>query len=311
MRYVPNLISKSSKVLPDYFKGHIYKPTKKNLIREIFFWIIGVLSFLGALIYIIHPLISLIFGLIGIILIPPGQEFIEKKLRFRLTPKIKTIFSTVLFIGSLPLSSHYSDVDKKLAFEQKLADEKAAKEKAISEKKEQQRKDSLSYYINLSNQFVEKHKLDKANQLLQNAMAFVSLPSDSERIEIKKKDIAYIKTFDLVKSGKYRIALSEINNLLNSDPENSKLIYNRAICYIKTGKIREAVEDLNPLIQSGNSEAEKLHNKINPLKKRVSYYITRCWDGSTSNATGRGACSHHGGVKNWNEPIYEEYRKYE
>jgi len=25
----------------------------------------------------------------------------------------------------------------------------------------------------------------------------------------------------------------------------------------------------------------------------------KCWDGSSSSATGRGACSHHGGVMHW------------
>ncbi len=25
----------------------------------------------------------------------------------------------------------------------------------------------------------------------------------------------------------------------------------------------------------------------------------KCWDGTRSYATGRGACSHHGGVRNW------------
>lgn len=311
MRYVPNLIPDNSKVLPDYFKGSIYKTTKKNPTRDLILWIIGALFLLAALAFFRHPLLTLFFGFISFILIPPGQQFLERKLKFRLTPKIKTVAASALFIGSLPLTNHYADIDKKVAYEQKLANEKAAKEKAIADKKELQRKDSLAFYINQSNQSAKAHKLDDANKQLQFAMAFASLPTDKERIEREKISIAAIKSFDLVKAGKYQAALPEINNLLSSDPSNSQLIYNRAICYSKTGKTQEAVSDLKTLIQSGNSEAEQLHEKINPIRKRVSYYVTRCWDGSTSNAKGSGACSHHGGVKNWNEPVYEEYRKYE
>ena len=311
MRYVPNLIPDNSKVLPDYFKGSIYNATKKNPLRDTILWVIGIFFFIGALVFIKHPVMTLIFGLIGFILIPPGQQYLERKLKFRLTSKIKTIAASALFIGSVPLTSHYDAIDKKIAYEQKLADEKAAKEKEIADQKEQQRKDSLTFYINQSNLLAKDHKIDAANQQLQYALAFAILPTDKENVEKQKIGIAAIKTSDLVKAGKYQAALPEINNLLNADPSNSELIYNRAICYSKTGKIQEAVGDLKSLIQSGNTEAEKLHDKINPIRKRVSYYVTRCWDGSTSNAKGSGACSHHGGVKNWNEPIYEEYRKYE
>ncbi len=311
MRYVPNLIPDSSKVLPDYFKGDIYTATKKNPLVDTLLWIIGVFFLIGALVSIGHPAMTLIFGLIGFILIPPGHRFIERKLQFRLTPKIKAITTAALFIGAMPLTSHYADIDKQIAYQQKLSDEKAAKEKAIADQKEQARKDSLAFYIQQSEQLAKNHKLDEANKQLQHAVAFASLPTDNEQIEMEKIGIASIKTFDLVKTGKYQAALPEINNLLYSDPSNSELLYNRAVCYSKTGKIQEAVSDLKPLIQAGNSEAEKLNDKINPLRKRVAYHVTRCCDGTTSSAAGRGACSHHGGVCNWNDPVYEEYRKYE
>ncbi|MFT4154285.1 tetratricopeptide repeat protein [Parafilimonas sp.] len=310
MRYVPNLIPDNSKVLPDYFKGDVYEVTKKNAARDVIMWLLGAVFFLSALAFIKHPLMLLLFGLIGFILVPPGHKFLEKKLHFRLTPKIKTIAVGGLFLGSIPVFSHYAEIDKQETYQQKLLDEKAAKEKAIAEQKEQQRKDSLAFYIQQSYQFEKAHKIDEANKQLQHALSFASTQADKDQIEKGKIDIAAVKTFNLVKAGKYKAALPEINSLLNSDPSNSELLYNRAICYSKTGKIQEAVDDLKPLIQAGNSEAEKLHDKINPIRKRVAYYVTRCCDGSTSSATGRGACSHHGGVCNWNDPVYEEYRKY-
>src|SRR5690606_41486298 len=92
---------------------------------------------------------------------------------------------------------------------------------------------------------------------------------------------------------------------------NDELLYSRALCYSKSGQTADAVRDCRKAMKLGNKEANKLHEKINPIKKRIAYYVTRCCDGTTSNAKGRGACSHHGGVCNWNEPVYEEYRKYE
>lgn len=311
MRYVPNLIPQNSKILPHYFKGNIYAATKKNPILSIVLWSIGVFFFIGALAFIKHPIMSVIFGLTGFFLAPIGHQLLERKLKFNLTPKIKAFVVSVLFGSSLPLVSYYNTVDQKIAHEQRLADEKEAKEKAIASQREQKRKDSLAFYINKVQHLAKKNKLDEANKLLQYAMVFASLPTDKEQIEKEKIGIATIKTLNLVKAGKYKAALPKISHLLSSVPSNSELIYNRAICYSKTGKIQEAVNDLKNLIQSGNSQAEKLHEKINPIRKRVAYYVTRCWDGSTSNSTGRGACSHHGGVKNWNEPVYEKYRKYE
>lgn len=311
MRYVPNLIPDSSRVLPDYFEGNIYKVAEKNPIRDTIFWIIGILFFIAALVSFRHPIMILFFGLIGLILAPHGKQFLEQKLRFRLTPKIRMIATLALFIGAVPLKSHYADVDKKIAYEQKLTDEKAAQEKAIADKKEQQRKDSLTFYITKGNYLAKEHKFDEANKQFQHAMVFASLPTDKEQIEKEKIEAASIKAFDLVKVGKYQAALPEINSLLNATPSNSALIYNRALCYSKIGKIQEAVNDLKPLIQSGNAEAERLNNRINPIRKRIIGYETLCCDGTTSNARGSGACSHHGGVCNWNHPIYEESRKYE
>lgn len=311
MRYVPNLIPEKSKVLPAYFKGDIYKSAKKNPIRDIAFWILGVIFFITALTFIKHPIMFLLFGFLGFILIPPGHRFIEKKFRFRLTPKIKTIATSLLFVGSLPLTNHYSAIDKQEEFQQKLIDEKNAKEKAIADQKELQRKDSLTFYIKQSNELGKSHKIDEANKKLQYAKSFASLPTEKEQIEKEKLGLVAIKTFDLVKAGKYQIALPELNNLINSDPTNSDLLLNRAICYSKTGKIQEAVGELKPLIQNGNIEAEKLHDKINPIRKRITGYHRQCCDGTTSYSEGRGTCSGHGGVCNWNVPEYTEYRKYE
>ena len=53
--------------------------------------------------------------------------------------------------------------------------------------------------------------------------------------------------------------------------------------------------------------AEKSHTEtVTTYQKKVTGYCTLCNDGtySPSCATGRGACSYHGGVQEWNAPEY-------
>lgn len=311
MKYVPDLIPDSRKVLPDYFKGSIYTMTKKNPFITLASWVFGVFFFIGALSSVSHLPLMLVFACIGLIIIPPGQPLIERKLKFKLTSKIKLIAASALFVLSVPLTGYYKIVDEQIALQQKIADEQAAKEKYIADEKEEQRKDSLAFYMNLSKYLASNHKIKDAHEQLQLAAAFAALPIEKEQINKAKSNLDAITALELVKAKKYQAALDAIDNLLNSDPSNTELRYHRAICYSKTGSINEAVSDLKMLISSGHSDAEKLHDKINPVRKRISYYVTLCWDGTTSSSNGRGACSHHGGVKNWREPIYEEYRQYE
>jgi tetratricopeptide (TPR) repeat protein len=311
MRYVPNLIPDKSKVLRDYFKGDIYEPRQSNQLLTVLGWIFGVFFLIGALVSISHPLLTLVFGLLGLILLPPGHRWIERKLRFRLTTKVKSILVAVIFISATPLTSHYNSIDKNEALLLKQKVEQEAKQKEQADKKELERIDSLNYHIQLANNLKKEHKIEEATSHLGFALAFASTQAEKDQISKEKIAISAIKTFDLVKAGKYQNALPGLNSLIAQDGNNSDLLYNRAICYSKTGKIQEAVTDCKAAMQLGNTDAEKLHEKINPIKKRVSYYVTRCCDGSTSSSKGRGACSRHGGVCNWNEPVYEEYRKYE
>ena len=58
---------------------------------------------------------------------------------------------------------------------------------------------------------------------------------------------------------------------------------------------------------------EKSHTEtITTYKKEIANYCTLCNDGtySPSCATGRGACSHHDGVAEWNAPRYRNVPEY-
>jgi tetratricopeptide (TPR) repeat protein len=113
-----------------------------------------------------------------------------------------------------------------------------------------------------------------------------------------------------VRAGNYGSANSELTRIIKTYGKDADALYLRAVCRNKLGKTEEAVADLKLAIDKGHGEANTLHEKINPLRKRIVGTITRCCDGTSSSATGRGACSHHRGVCDWNEPIYETSRKY-
>jgi tetratricopeptide (TPR) repeat protein len=326
MKYVPNLIPEKSKVLKGYFKGNIHQRNHQNQFLIVLGWIFGISLFISALVSIIHPPLFLIYTLLGFILLPPGHMWIEKKFRFKLTIKIKSVLVAILIIIVIPLKIHYIPIDREVAYQYKLKIEKEKKEKREvdslfklkiekekeeAERIERQRKDSLNFYIQESINLKNEHKTDKASKKLDYAIVFATTEEDKGQIANEQLEIKTIKTFDFVKSGKYKPALIELDSLILKDRSNSQLFYNRAICLSKLGKIQEAVNDCKAAMQMGNKEADQLYNKINPIRKRVAYYVTRCCDGTTSSATGRGACSHHGGVCNWNEPVYEEYRNYE
>lgn len=313
MKYVPNLIPNHSKILPEYFTGSIYSFKQSNKLLKFLSYFGAVFFFLLALVFIKYPLVALLFALLGFILLPQGHSWLEQKLHFQLTPKIKAALGATLFIGSFPLTQHYAESDKQEAFQLQLQQEAQQREKRLTEQREQLRKDSLNYYLQASATLEKSHKPEKALQQLDRAMAFTTTDIEKQEVVKERIDILAAKTIKLVKAGKYQAALPQLNDLLAEDRSNADLLYNRAICYSKIRKMQQAVTDLKTASGLGNEEAQRLHEKINPLKKRVSYYLTRCCDGSASpsNSKGRGACSHHGGVCNWNEPVYEEYRQYQ
>lgn len=188
-----------------------------------------------------------------------------------------------------PIQTAYQDSLNQVL---KLAEEKHAAE----------RLDSLINYNHLSDSLTLKHQWKNAAIYLDSALLFSTISGEDSLIE--KRAELYIKGHE------YELAIEDYSALIGQSVNYSVNLYQRALCYQKLRETQLAVNDLKEAIKFGHEGAEKLHEKINPERKRVAYYVTRCWDGSTSNSNGRGACSHHGGVKNWNEPVYETYRKY-
>jgi hypothetical protein len=183
--------------------------------------------------------------------------------------------------------------------------EQLKKEKEIARieaEKEKLRQDSLSYYTSTAEEQFKLKKYDIEKLYLDSALVY-ALDSDKSDLIYKKAEASFLLKM-------YDESISFYTDLIAVKYNLKDTYYQRALCYLKERKTQESVDDLVQAMLLENKDAESLHEKINPLKKRVSYYITRCCDGTTSNATGRGACSHHDGVCDWNEPVYEEYRKY-
>lgn len=201
-------------------------------------------------------------------------------------------FAVITLMSSCISADTKSPEELKLEREMELAMQMA----------EQARIDSLNQYVDTANSLIEDKKLILAVQYLDSAL-LVARYSEENEVRAQKTEAQF-------QLKKYDDAIEELNVLINSKYNLKDSYYQRALCFQKQRKTQETVNDLKEAIKLGNVEADELHEKINPIRKRVAYYETRCCDGTTSNAKGRGACSHHGGVCNWNDPVYEEYRKY-
>jgi tetratricopeptide (TPR) repeat protein len=312
MKYIPGLIPPDKKVLPGYFTETPASPSFKNSSTYVLLFIGAVIVFVAGLSFLKHPLLTLLFTLIGLVLLPGGRSWIEKQFRFRLTVTITASFITIVSICMAPLFLYYQGVDKiEVAVLQAQLEKQKAVDLAVA-KEHQRQDDSVQLFL------TEARLLEKTGKLEQ-AMGKVELAASFAQTDSAKSTLSNVRSYlekkwiiALVKQGKYEAALPQLATLMEADSSGDKdLHYYRAVCYSKNGQIQEAVNDLKPLLTNGNKAADRLYDQINPITRRVIGHVTRCNDGSTSQATGRGACSHHGGVANWNDPVYEESRKYE
>lgn len=271
MKYIPNLVPDHAKVLPDYFKDGPDTTNQVSFLKKFICTAGAVLFFLFALASYKEPLVCILMLLMAAGLFVPVHRWIERQLRFTFTSLIKTC---VYFILLIPFFIARGQEGEKMQQQQLIAQEQAE-----ADKQEQQRLLAVQDSI-------FKDSLDR-------------------EMATRKQ---HISTY--MKEKRYQEAKEEIDFLLGSDEDNTTLLYQRALCNDELGFTKEAVQDLVQAMKLGSAEANTLHEKINPERKRIAGYVTRCCDGSTSDAKGRGACSHHDGVCNWNEPVYEQYREF-
>jgi tetratricopeptide (TPR) repeat protein len=216
-----------------------------------------------------------------------------------------------LIVLNLPFAIGFSNVKIYLAERHRALELQQQKDREEAELKEHIRKDSLSISIQRVKDFEENGMIDEALLELNRVDKLTTTYDEISIAQEQRINISLVKVNTLMNGRHYSQAIDLLNNLNALDTSNTETLYQRAICYSKTNHIEEAVRDARLAMIKGNESAGELYEKLNPIRKRVSYYTTLCRDGSYSDATGRGACSHHGGVASWNHPVYEEYRKFE
>ena len=271
---------------------------EKNNIRLILTYILAIFLFIAALGAFMSSFFSGIFMLIAaFIVLPKGHKWVEEQIK-KSIPRGTTVGIVIALMFVAMLSSpHKSNLTSQEAGEGTALAAKIQEEQKLAE----QEKDSLRKYTALA---------DSAFKVKNVASA--AIYNDQALRYAKKDDIKNI----IANAAKYKHllkqwedAIKEYTTLIGLTHKDS-IYYQRALCYIQQKQIKEAAQDLQIAIKLGYKEAETLHNKINPIKRKLIGTETRCCDGSTSYSTGKGACSHHGGVCNWNAPVYREFREY-
>lgn len=125
----------------------------------------------------------------------------------------------------------------------------------------------------------------------------------------KNKEALNLKGNTLFKSKKYSHSAEFYKENIEIF-DKGEAYFMIANSYQKLGNKEEAILYAYRSSDQNNLKGDSLYNKLNPLETYISRYTTRCCDGTTSSSSGRGACSHHGGVCKWNDPIYSKRRKY-
>ena len=213
---------------------------------------------------------------------------------------MSALIGCCLVVAGIIINQCYEKINKEALLQKQAVDLRLQKENEAIEYVQRGKQQSAEVHIAKAENYIEQKKFKMALALLDSA---TQQYPESQKASYDRGIIYY-------STGKYSEALAELNKVSGSGFSNDNLHFTKAKCYIKQGKNREAISDLKACIALGNKEAEKLYGKANPIIRKVFGYQTRCCDGSISYARGRGACSWHGGVCNWNDPIYEEHRKY-
>ena len=104
---------------------------------------------------------------------------------------------------------------------------------------------------------------------------------------------------------KNKSAILEFRKAIDAEPKNDAYLFNLGIVYLNIKNKVKAKAYFKKSMTLGNKDA---CNEYRELTTRTRYYKrSRCCDGSTSSALGRGACSHHGGVCRIENIPYKEY----
>jgi len=108
--------------------------------------------------------------------------------------------------------------------------------------------------------------------------------------------------------------INNFNSLESSYKTNTIEVKDKPTCDGTTVTYSCELDDINYLTYIYHPAVPEISHPetVTTYRKEVTSYCTLCSDGtySPSCATGRGACSHHGWVAQWNAPIYRNIPEY-
>ena len=304
MPYLPDLIPKDHKVISEYFhKQPAGRMKPKAPVSSIF---LGLGFLLTALYFIRYIGFATLFGLLALSCTNGGKHWLEKAGRFNLTGIARTAIYSLVILVSIPVYLAYAHQDEADAAERLAAHVRAARFTADSLVKDSSRKLALYRVLATADQAQPDHGL----KLLGQADSLVKTAVEKDSLRAVDMHLRLQLVRQALERRDYQGSLAVVQQLLVNDRTKPELWFYRARCYIGLDSMQLAVNDLDSAKALNYKPANQLFEKVNPLKKNIIGYCTLCNDGSTSSATGRGACSWHGGVAEWNHPIYETSRKY-
>jgi len=309
-RYYPGLLSAEHRVLADYFQGSAYLSTEQNRSKELAV-AAGILLLVGSLFTLAYLPFFLVLAVTGLILLPGIGRMVAHAFRIRLTSPVRKITVIALLALNLPFAVAFGGVKSRLAAVNRaelLREQKVAEQ---IKRAERQRKDSLDVCLQRITVFHEQGETNKALVALDKADLLTKTSWESADVNQKRIEVSRTKVAELITKRQYNMAIDLLNDLHELDTNDAGILYQRALCFAETDRIPNAVRDAKRAMARGHKDAGELYEKINPVRQRLAYRTTLCNDGTFSGATGRGACSHHGGVDTWNYPVYEDYRQYE
>ena len=285
----------------------VYDPLKKPFVLSFFSFLSKLMMLVGIFIILKHPWLLILFLLMSLLSFSHPYNWLSNTFGLRLSNNFATwLFTLLLGITAYCLVAEYLAGRGSYG---RIAEKTYSPVKGTP-KNSSHVVDSFNKHFDAAKSLAQNDQIDLALREIQRAKAFAGT-REKGMIDSEVAKIHNSQAEELIRSGKDNEAIKIYSTLLSENPSNVEYLYKKAKCYISIGKIKDAVNDLKQAIDLGDKPSKLLHDKINPIKKRIAYYVTRCCDGTTSDAKGSGACSHHGGVCNWNDPVYEEYREYQ
>jgi tetratricopeptide (TPR) repeat protein len=263
--------------------------------RKVFKYVAIISAIVGLFLLADRPIAGLIFLAIGGI-----SYFIDRDVFIALGSRAKEVIIVTLIASGLISNGGYRKAEIEKVQHEQAEQAKQLQIKIADEKKQVALLDSSNRLVTLGRTAFKKKRFSRANALFDQALT-VSPPNE---------DALFLKGWYFKETKQFDKAALLFARIGSSSEKHDEALVEEGLCLVKKNPA-QAVALFREASALNNSRASKLYNKYNPIRRRITGYITRCCDGTSSGARGRGACSHHGGVCNWNDTIYTKSRRYE